>query len=75
MEDKVKLARIRAMQDNVLPVLIARAGGSVTVTEAEVDEVASRFGGFGRMTIRTEVVDGALRLTLLDTEPPAERLA
>jgi len=73
-DDKARMARIRAMQDGVLPALIARAGGSVTVTPEEVDALAAKYGGHGRFTMRTEAIatptGDALRITLLETDEP-----
>lgn len=79
VSDRARLLRIQAMQQNALPVLIHRAGGQVEITTEEFDAVATKYGGVGHLTIRTEVVVAkgsgdtrALRLTLLDTEPPKE---
>ena len=61
-----------AAANNALPVLIARAGGSVEITREEFLEVASRYGGASRMVVLVEAVDGrpdAMRLTLGRKEP------
>jgi hypothetical protein len=78
-DHRARMARIRALQDGVLPALIARAGGTVTITPAEVDALATRYGGYGRFTMRTEALissDGeALRVTLLETDEPTGPVA
>lgn len=60
-KNRVKVA------NNALPVLIGRAGGSVTITRAEFDEIASRYGGPSQMTITMERIGegDAIRLTLV----------
>lgn len=77
--DRVRLLTIQTMQQNALPVLIERAGGQVEITVKEFEAMAARYGGLGHLTMRSEVVVAqgsgdakALRLTLLDTEPPKE---
>lgn len=54
-----------------LVVLLERAGGSVTFTEAEYQAILERFGSFARTTVRMEVLHGpgvgpAVRLTLAE---------
>lgn len=64
--NKVKVA------NNALPVLIAREGGSVTITEREFNEVAARYGGATNMTIVMERVEGpepGFRVTLVNKKP------
>lgn len=69
MQDKARTRTVAA--NNVLPVLVARAGGSVTITRQEFEELAARYGGASRMTVLVESVDGGdgLRLTLARKEP------
>ena len=61
--------------NNALPVLIARAGGSVTITRREFDEVVARYGGLSRLAIKMERLDAAdpsesgVRLTLMARVP------
>ena len=50
--DPADVARNKVMvANNALPVLIGRAGGSVTITNEEFNEVVSRYGGSTRMVI------------------------
>jgi hypothetical protein len=71
--DPEQLARNKvAIANNALPVLLDRAGGSVTITQREFDELASRYGGPTNLTIRMERVDGpepGIRLTLARQAP------
>lgn len=61
--------------NNTLPVLIARAGGSVTVTRREFEAVMERYGGSARLAMRMERIEAAdpldsgVRLTLIRKEP------
>lgn len=68
-------ARTAAMQAMGLTVLLARAGGAATVTEAEYEEILARFGGKTNMAIHIEAVGSAggpaeVQLTLV-RKPPA----
>jgi hypothetical protein len=73
-QDTIAKNRVKA-GNNTLPVLIARAGGSVTVTRREFEEVAAMYGGTARMAIRMERLDASdalesgVRLTLIRKEP------
>jgi len=49
-----------------LPVLIARAGGSVAITREERDRILKRYGRAGQFVIESEVIDGVLHVTMLD---------
>jgi hypothetical protein len=52
----------------MLPVLVDRAGGTVTVSEREVDELRARFGG--TVAVRLEEAEpGTYRLTLIPGKP------
>ncbi len=55
--------------NNVLPVLLDRAGGSVTVTRADFEAVAARYGGASQMTMAMERVGGGVRVTLMRKPP------
>jgi len=63
--NRVKVAK------NGLPVLIGRAGGQVTITKAEFDEIVGRYGGPSQMTITMERIGkgDAIRLTLVKKPP------
>jgi len=63
--------------NNVLPVLIARAGGSVTITEEEFDEVKALYGGSSKMTMVMEAVGdpGTIRVTLARKQAAQGELA
>lgn len=45
-----------AMQQAALVVLLERAGGSASYTEAEYQAIAARFGGTAHLAIHVEVV-------------------
>lgn len=45
------------MTSNALPVLIARAGRSVTIDNSEFDDMAARYGGRNRLVIVMERID------------------
>ncbi len=61
----------RKAQSMAVPVLVARAGGSVTISRREFEEVIARYGGTSKMALRMERVDAAdaldssIRLTLV----------
>jgi biotin carboxylase len=69
MQDKARTRTVAA--NNALPVLVDRAGGTVTVTRQEFAELAARYGGASRMVVMVEDVAGgeAIRLTLTRKEP------
>lgn len=61
-------ARNRAkVLNNVLPVLVARAGGSVEITREEFAELVARYGGPTQMAMHYEQIGGgtAIRVTLV----------
>lgn len=61
-----------AIANNVLPVLVAREGGSVTITQREFDEVVSRYGGPTQMTLRMERIERpepGVRVTIVRKTP------
>lgn len=64
--ETVAANRVKAL-NNVLPVLISRAGGSVTVTREEFEAVQALYAG--GMTVRMEQVGDAVRLTLVAKRP------
>lgn len=54
--------------NNAVPVLIGRAGGSVTITQREFEDVVARYGGAAKMTIRMERIESpepGIRVTLV----------
>ena len=66
--DPQELAKNRVKAaNNALPVLVARAGGSVTITRQEFEEIAARYGGTSKMALRMERIGegDAIRLTLV----------
>lgn len=69
MADKLGSAIAKdALLRGALTVLLDRAGGSVTYTEAEYQVVAAAFGGTSSLGISIEVVDTssmAVRLSLV----------
>jgi hypothetical protein len=67
--EQVAVNRAKAA-NNALPVLIDRAGGSVTICRADFEEVG-RYGGASRMAIQMESIGAgdAIRLTLVRKEP------
>ena len=69
MQAKARTRTVAA--NNALPVLVARAGGTVTITRQEFEELAARYGGAARMTVLIEQVDDGetMRLTLARKEP------
>jgi hypothetical protein len=74
--DPEELARNKVKAtNNALPVLIARAGGSVTITHREFEEVLARYGGSSQVAIRMERLDASdpqesgIRLTLVRKSP------
>jgi len=76
-DEEIRQAAIReaAMKTTGLVVLLARAGGASSYTEAEYDEVLERYGGKTNMAVHVEVVTSAggppeVQLTLV-RRPPA----
>ena len=70
MDDQERQERAKRLGSMTLPVLIARLGGSVTVTHAEFDEVAARYGGRTNMVMYTEALSNdSIRLTLMRKRP------
>ncbi len=62
------------MQLAALVILLSRAGGVVTYTEADYQEVASRYGGTKNLAIHVEVLRAAncppeVRLILIRNTP------
>ena len=56
---------------NALNVLVARAGGTVTITREEYEEVATRYGGTQAMSLIFETLPGTdtLRVTIYRSSP------
>lgn len=71
--DPEQLARNKMTVANLaLPVLLDRAGGSITVTQREFDELAARYGGATNLTIVMERMTGpqpGFRVTLVNKKP------
>lgn len=57
-------ARQLAIARNAMPVLVARLGGEVAITEQEFDDLASRYGRHG-VTAEWSASTRTLRLTLV----------
>ncbi len=62
------------LTNNVLPVLVARAGGSVEITREEFAEVAARYGGPSQISIHFEQTGGgaAVKVTLVRNPRPRQ---
>ena len=62
-EDVAKLA---------MPLLVERLGGTVEITEAELQSLADRVGGgdLRRVGVQIERTSAGLRLTIIQKEPP-----
>ncbi|MEA2677181.1 MAG: hypothetical protein QOJ81_1322 [Chloroflexota bacterium] len=61
-----------AIANNALPVLLDRAGGSITVTLREFEELAARYGGATNLTLVMEKIDSpepGFRVTLVSKKP------
>lgn len=62
--------RMVAIANVAVPVLVDRAGGSVTITTEEFDELRSRFGGaVGVKAVEIEPGTYRLELTSIDSRP------
>lgn len=73
--DPKDVSIIARIASSALPILISRAGGTVTITQSEFDEIANRYGGWSNMAVHTEKLSGpgiepnTYRLTLIRKEP------
>lgn len=73
-DDDTRLRQQAQLTNSGLVVLLARAGGSATFTEAEYQQAAEQYGGLSRLAIHAEVVrDGDrapyVRLALVRKDP------
>lgn len=78
MKDKLGKAIAQdSLMRGALVVLLDRAGGSITYTEAEYQAAAARFGGTAAVGILLEVVDTATMTARLELvrRPDADPLA
>lgn len=76
MADAKQIRNTSTLQQGALVVALARAGGSITYSEAEYQRVAERYGGTATLAIHVEVIKapgdeqpGEARLTLIRKEP------
>jgi hypothetical protein len=72
---RVDAQRRMALETMGLTVLLARAGGSLTISRAEYEAVVARYGGRAKLAIHLEVLappgggPDEVRLTLVRKDP------
>lgn len=73
-EDEARqLRRAGGLETTALAVLLGRAGGSVTYSQAEYQELAERYGGRASMGIHVEITrtgdESTVKVSLIRKEP------
>jgi len=53
-----------------MPMLVERLGGTVEITEAELDALAARHGGIRRVGVQIDKTLNGFRLTIIQKDRP-----